>query len=213
MAFQITETFTVRADIDRVWRYLIDPPRVVECLPGAELTGQQDDRTYLGAVKVKVGPVTAAYSGRAVLTEVDEAAHRVVISAEGRERGGAGSARMRLTSVVTPAGDGAQVSVEAELDIAGKIVQFGRGMIETVNAQLFAQFTACVRSTLERPAPLADAARTAAADPVATPPPAPADATRVAPPRVAEPVRVVPLLLSALGDWIARLLGLRRAGR
>jgi carbon monoxide dehydrogenase subunit G len=58
MAFKIEERFEVKAPVERVWKYLIDPQRVVHCLPGAELLEQQDERTFLGAIKVKVGPLS-----------------------------------------------------------------------------------------------------------------------------------------------------------
>ena len=45
MAFRIHDAFDVGAPMDRGWRYLIDPRQVVECLPGAELTQVQDERT------------------------------------------------------------------------------------------------------------------------------------------------------------------------
>ncbi|MDQ3997702.1 MAG: SRPBCC family protein, partial [Gemmatimonadota bacterium] len=153
MGFGIKETFRVQAPVDRVWRYLVDPKQVVHCLPGAELTGDEGERVYLGKVKVKVGPVTASYSGRARLTEVNDAEHVVRMDAEGRESGGGGSAKLRMTSRVAqhPEG-GAEVRVEAEVDVAGKIVQFGRGMIESVSKQLFKEFAGCVRAALESPA-------------------------------------------------------------
>lgn len=218
MAFRIQEAFEVGAPMDRVWRYLIDPRQVVECLPGAELTQMQDERTFLGKVKVKVGPVTTAYSGKAMLAEVNEQEHRVRISAEGRESAGSGSARMTMTSTVValPSVDGrerSEVRVEAELDVAGKIVQFGRGMIEAVNQQLFTQFTACVRGRLEAPVQPAAQTSAAASSFTAPPPPAaaPADATRVASPtsatHAAAPVRIVPLLFRALFARLAHLFG------
>ena len=209
MAFKIEERFQVRAPVDRVWRYLTDPRQVVHCLPGAELTGEEGDRTYLGRVKVKVGPVTAAYSGRAQLTEVNDAERVVRIAAEGKESGGAGSAKMRMASFVTAAPDGAaEVRVEAEIDVAGKIVQFGRGMIEAVSKQLFAQFVACVKRQLEasgeRPASSVEGAQATAA---ATP--APSAAT---PPGVraqVRPVAVLPLLWRAFREWMRDVFGRR----
>jgi len=159
VSLRIEETFQLQVPADRVWAYLIDPRQVVTCLPGAELTSVQDESTFLGKVKVKVGPVTAAYSGKVVITERDESARIVRIVGEGRESAGAGSAKMTMTSTIValPSG-GTEVRVTADVDIVGKIVQFGRGMIESVNKQLFKQFTACVRATLEAPgAPVSEA--------------------------------------------------------
>ena len=54
----LKERFRLDAPVELVWDHLIDPERTVSCLPGAQLTGKEDDRTYTGAMKVKVGAVT-----------------------------------------------------------------------------------------------------------------------------------------------------------
>src|SRR5437588_510288 len=129
MSIRIEERFQVRAPVDQVWTYLADPHRVVACLPGAELTGEESEGVFLGRVKVKVGPIVAAYAGKASIVERDDATRMVRIVGEGKEAGGGGSARMTMTSTVTAAADGvSDVHITADIDLVGKIVQFGRGM-------------------------------------------------------------------------------------
>src|SRR5690606_38787735 len=166
MAIRIEETFRVGAPVERVWRFLLDPHQVVQCLPGAELLEAQDERTFIGRVRVKVGPITASYKGKAELTEVDEQNHRVRMTGEGQDTKGAGSARMTMTSRIT-AGEGgaAEVSVESEVQLVGKLAQFGRGMVEEVSKQLFRQFADCARQRLEAEAAPADAGNGSAAAP------------------------------------------------
>ena len=150
MAFKMEERFEVQAPVERVWEYLIDPARVVQCLPGAELLETQDERTFLGAIKVKVGPLSMSYKGQARFTDVDDQAHQVRMVGEAREVGGSGSTKVTMVSTVAPhSGGGSEVLVNAEIDLVGKIVQFGRGMIEEVSRQMFRQFSACVKSKLE----------------------------------------------------------------
>ncbi len=91
MGTRIEERFVVRAPPEAVWSYLVDPRRVVGCLPGAELTEVAGDRTFHGNVRVAVGPVSVSYQGRVELAEIDEAARRVRMVGEGREKGGAGA--------------------------------------------------------------------------------------------------------------------------
>jgi hypothetical protein len=149
MSIRIEEIFEIQAHPDRVWEYLTDPRQVVNCLPGAELTSVQDDKTFLGRVKVKVGPISTAYAGKVILTERDDANRVVKMTGEGRESGGTGSAKMTMTSSVVGLATGStEVRVTADIDIVGRIAQFGRGMIESVNKQMFKQFTECVRATL-----------------------------------------------------------------
>jgi len=150
MAFKIEERFEVQAPIDQVWKYLIDPKSVVQCLPGAELLEMQDEHNFLGAIKVKVGPLAMSYKGHAKFTEVNEQTHQVRMVGEAREVGGSGSTKVSMLSTVAPLPNGgSEVVVNAEVDLVGKIVQFGRGMIEEVSRQMFRQFSTCVRQRLE----------------------------------------------------------------
>jgi carbon monoxide dehydrogenase subunit G len=150
MPFKIEEKFEVQAPVQRVWEYLIDPAKVVVCIPGAELLEAQDERTFVGAVKVKLGPMAMSFKGLMKFVEVDEPGRHVRMVGEGREAGGAGSAKVTMSSKVSPLdGGGALVVVSADVDLVGKVVQFGRGMIEEVSKQLFRQFSACVKNRLE----------------------------------------------------------------
>ena len=150
MAFKIAERFEVQAPVERVWQYLIDPASVVQCLPGAELLESHDDRTFVGQIKVKVGPLAMSYKGKGSFTEVNDETHTVRMVGEAREVGGSGSTKVTMVSVVTALdGGGSQVSVDADINLVGRIVQFGRGMIEEVSRQMFRQFATCVKSRLE----------------------------------------------------------------
>ena len=242
MAIRIEEVFEIQAQPDRVWSYLTDPRQVVNCLPGAELTSVQDDTTFLGRVKVKVGPISTSYAGKVILTERDEANRVVKMTGEGRESGGAGSAKMTMTSSVVGLANGSsEVRVIADIDIVGRIAQFGRGMIESVNKQMFKQFTECVRATLTTPSdaqttsepPRASENTQGAADPppalpaqpgwasvLATPTsgsivpatPLPSSPPRTGAPPSGQPVRLIPVLLRALADWLVGVLS-RLVGR
>ena len=221
MPIQIKERFHVEAPPDAVWVFLKDPARVVRCLPGAELTETVDKRTYRGRTTVKVGPITTTYTGTVRLDAVDDAERRMRLEGEGAEAGGAGSARLTMSGHVTPADGGSEIQVDASIDIAGPVMQYGRGLVESVSRQLFKQFATAVRTQLEGEQkdggrrtsdPAAGGAkgngggarssdRVAAVD-------AGAPALRPAtPPERA--LRLLPLLVSALADRLRRLF--RRA--
>ena len=152
MSIQIEETFRIAVPVETVWQFLLDPHRVVTCMPGAALEQVVDDRTFKGAVKIKLGAITTRYRGRVQLTEVDDQAHRVCMLAEGREAGG-GTAKGTLTSQLRALPDGqTEVVASAEVDLTGRVMQIGRGMIRGVSSQLFGQFVARTRQVLEAPA-------------------------------------------------------------
>ena len=136
---KIENEFTVDVPIARAWEVLTDLEGVAPCLPGAVLTGR-DGEDYLGRVKVRLGPVTSEFSGKARFVEKDEVAYRAVIDAQGREVRGSGNASAAVTAQLRQDGGRTVVSVDTDLRIAGKIAQFGAGMIQQVSTTLLGEF-------------------------------------------------------------------------
>ncbi|HVC99580.1 MAG TPA: SRPBCC family protein [Candidatus Dormibacteraeota bacterium] len=149
---QIENSFEVGAAPDTVYQFLLDVNRVVACVPGAELSEVVDPNTFKGKVKIKVGPVTVAYAGTASIVERDEANRSAVLQGEGRETTGPGNARARATMSVTGSGTGSMVTVSTDFTVAGRVAQFGRGLMEDVSKSLVAQMAECIKSKLETPA-------------------------------------------------------------
>src|SRR5207248_4371970 len=156
---------------DTVYAFLLDVNRVVACVPGAELSEVVDPNTFKGKVKIKVGPVTVAYAGTASIVERDEAARSAVLQGEGRETTGPGNARARATMKVTESGAGSLVTVSTDFTVAGRLAQFGRGLMEDVSKSLVAQMAECIKAKLEtaEAPPPAAAAAPPAAEPNARP--------------------------------------------
>ncbi|GAC1344309.1 MAG: hypothetical protein NVSMB23_19060 [Myxococcales bacterium] len=159
MAFEITKTFVVQAPAAAVWEFLVDPQRVARCLPGASITAKLDDKTYSGAMTVKVGPVSSSYKGKVVFERIDAATRTAEIVATGTDVRGRGGADLRLTSTVREGKPGeTQVTAVSQVNITGILAQMGRGMIQDVSDQMFQVFSQRMRAELETPAPVAAAA-------------------------------------------------------
>lgn len=105
MAFRIEERFSVTAPVEKVWKFLMDPQQVVQCLPGVKLTEIQDERNFVGVMLVKIGPVSMNFQGKVQITEMDETEHRVQMTGEGKE--GGGWVKGSMFSQVFPTADGA----------------------------------------------------------------------------------------------------------
>jgi len=155
---KLTNEFTVAADVETVWRTLLDMEGVAGCLPGATIESTDEEDTYKGSIRVKIGPMTVAYEGTATLTEVDDEAHRAVISLRAREAKGQGTALATITNVVEQADDAARVQAETDLRITGPQARFGRGMMEDVAGRVLREFSTCLERRLAGPAEPAAAA-------------------------------------------------------
>jgi uncharacterized protein len=138
----IENEFTVGADIDTVWRELLDMEGVASCLPGATITGTDEPNVYDGSMRLKIGPMRVEYRGRATLSEVDEANHTAVISLSAREAKGQGSAMATIRNRLSSVDGGTKVSAETDLQITGPQAQFGRGVIEDVGRRVLGEFSA-----------------------------------------------------------------------
>ena len=142
---QITDEFRVDVPVEQAWNVLLDVERIAPCMPGAQLQEVEGDE-YRGIVKVKVGPITAQYKGVARIVETDEAAHRIVIRAEGRDTRGQGNANATVTATLTPDGDATTVGIDTDLQVTGKVAQFGRGVMADVSSKLLGQFVECLHA-------------------------------------------------------------------
>jgi carbon monoxide dehydrogenase subunit G len=190
MAILIKETFEVEAPIEVVWRFIMDPNRVATCMPGAKLDEVVNETTFNGTIKIKVGAIMASYKGQVEMTKIDEANYTVEMSAEGRETSG-GTARATMVSRLRAVDDRiSEVVTEANVDLTGRIMQVGRGMIQGVSHQLFLKFVAAASKELA-----------AEADGTAASSSAPATTQAAAAPAKDEALSVLPLLLKAI--WAA----------
>ena len=144
---ELINTFDVSVPVDTAWAVLTDVERIAPCLPGAQLQEIEGDE-YRGIVKVKVGPITAQYKGKATFIEKDDVNHKAVLDASGRDTRGQGNASATITAQLEPNGDGTTVTVTTDLTVTGKVAQFGRGVLADVSAKLLTQFVDNLEQTV-----------------------------------------------------------------
>jgi carbon monoxide dehydrogenase subunit G len=151
---QLEHSFTVPVEVDEAWQVLLDIERIAPCMPGATLDSV-DGNDFTGTVKVRLGPIGVTYKGKASFVEKDEAAHRVVIDAQGKDARGNGTAAAKVTATLTGDGPATAVTVLTDLNITGKPAQFGRGVMVDVGNKLIGQFADCLQGKLRGPTPAA----------------------------------------------------------
>ncbi|HQR27760.1 MAG TPA: SRPBCC family protein, partial [Nocardioides sp.] len=143
----LTHRFSVPTSVEETWAHFNDIAAVAECFPGAQVTSVEGG-TFAGSVKVKLGPIALQYNGSGTFTEKDDAAHRFVVDAKGKDRRGNGTAGAVVTLSMAGEGTGTAVEVLTDLSITGKPAQFGRGVMQDVSDKLLGQFVSCLESRL-----------------------------------------------------------------
>ena len=192
---EFDNSFEVPLPPAEAWAVLMDVQRVAPCMPGAKLTEIVDERTFKGTVGVRLGPVALTFAGTAQFENIDAAARRARIKANGTDAKGRGGAMAIVDFSLKEAGSGSAVLVHTNLTLSGSVAQYGRGvgMIQDVANQLIKQFANSLKAELAR----GGAAPAAASGSAPAPMP---------PPQAAKPISGFSLLLRALWSWLGRLL-------
>jgi carbon monoxide dehydrogenase subunit G len=164
---QIANSFEVAASREAAWDLLMDVPRVVPCMPGAQLTQTVDDSNWKAKVAVKLGPIALSFDADVTRTEVDTAENRVVLATTARELRGRGGARATIESKLTELGpQRTHVDVMTDLSLSGAVAQYGRPIVQEVASQMVGKFADCLQTQLVGTEEEAQAAMEQAARPI-----------------------------------------------
>lgn len=137
---ELKQSQDIPLPIDEVWAALNDAEILAKAIPGCQELNQVSNSELTAKVKLKIGPVSATFTGEVTLSELNPP-HSYVISGSGKggvAGGATGSARVDLE----PIEDGAATRLTYEVDAAvtGKIAQLGSRLIESTAKKLATKF-------------------------------------------------------------------------
>lgn len=166
MALTIQKRFQVVEEVEKVWAFLSDPRKVATCVPGARIIEQVDEKTFQGAIRVKVGPSVTDYKGDVLIVRLDAANHEIEILGKGQDVRGRGSASMKMTGKLEAlASGGTGVTSLSEVSVVGILAQMGSRVILEVSNLLFEEFTRNFQARLKQPSDAPEAQESAAGEP------------------------------------------------
>jgi len=123
-----------------VWAKLNDPAVLKACIPGCQSLETTEDNGFVAVAKVKLGPVSATFKGKVVLSDID-APNSYKISGEG-EGGVAGFAKGGAVVRLETVAEGTKLSYDVEAQIGGKLAQLGGRLINGVAKKMADEFFA-----------------------------------------------------------------------
>jgi len=146
---KLSHTAVVKAPRARVWKLVTDVPAAARCVPGVAAVTPAGAGKYKGSLLVQLGPVRLVLDGDVALTAADEAAGKASVRADAKDSrlGGTVRATMDL-ALVDQGADTTELRITSDVQIAGRIGEFGQPVIQRKADQLMTQFAECLARTL-----------------------------------------------------------------
>jgi len=164
---ELNNEFRVAVPAATTWQVLTDVNRVAPCIPGAQLLSVDGD-DFTGTVKVKIGPISLTYKGKASYLEKDEAGHRAsfrvllftdefrwrLSSYESLEQLAEPSFTTEMKNVLNKAKEIIAVGASSEEIVQGLSTEAGRKREEARAARRAERIAMWVRAALSSPIPV-----------------------------------------------------------
>lgn len=200
----LTGEYRIPAPRDDVWRALNDPNILKQCIPGCESVEKLSDTQFTAKVVLKIGPMTAKFSGKGTLSNLDPPnGYTITGEGQGGVAGfGKGTADVKLVSD----GNATVMHYKAAAQVGGKMAQLGARLIDSTTKKLadefFGKFAQVVSPAAAAPSPEEVPEAGGAPAPMAAPAGGPApEGGRV------KPVVWIPILVAVIAViwwWFSR---------
>lgn len=145
----IQEKFTVKAPIQKVWQFIINPEQISSCVPGCEKIEAIDERTYVATVKAGVGPIKVRFKITTSLTQIDEPKH-IRMEAKGADLGMAGSFSQSSDVYLREASESeTEVAYSSNVTVVGRIALFGDRIMRAQAKKIGEEFKQALKEKIE----------------------------------------------------------------
>lgn len=146
---KFTQSAQIPVAREPLWNFLMDVPKVAQSLPGVESVSKIDDASYAGALKVRVGPISLNLQGKIIVEEQNKEAWRATLRAEAKDRMAAGAVNGKTSMMLKELGaNQTELCVETEVNILGKIGEFGQPIIRKKADAMLKEFVENIKQQL-----------------------------------------------------------------
>ena len=144
---KIADSLIIPAPRQEVWDFLVDFERSALCMPGVVALKVNEDDSFRGTVEVRVGPIAARFSGDGRIEE-RTVPDRFRASASGRDQFTGTSVQIDFDSRLIEVAEETRIDYEMELQLRGKLAQFGQGIVKATATQMTQEFVANITREL-----------------------------------------------------------------
>lgn len=134
----MTGEYRIAAPREKVWEALNNPEILKICIPGCEELNKDSDTELSAKVSTKVGPVSAKFTGKVTLSDINPP-QGYKITGEG-QGGVAGFAKGGAEVKLEEDGNETVLSYTATAQVGGKLAQIGSRLIDSTAKKMAGQF-------------------------------------------------------------------------
>lgn len=146
----VNETFRVKAPIQKVWQFMLDPERIGSCIPGCEKIENLGENTYESTIKVNLPIFSITVKSKTTISEISPPHHLKWIT-EGQYDIGSGTFHQESVVDLEEISDSeVEVSYSGEIELAGGVAGFGEKIVSSMGRGLAEQFVRNIQEKLER---------------------------------------------------------------
>ncbi|WP_298294153.1 CoxG family protein [uncultured Litoreibacter sp.] len=145
----LSDSRTIKADINTVWAALLNADVLKECVPGCQEMAGSPEEGFEAVVVQKVGPVKATFKGKVDLKDMVEPSSLTI---DGAGKGGAAGFAKGAADVKLEAdGDSTILHYDVEAKVGGKLAQLGSRIIDGFAKKMADEFFTRFQNALEEP--------------------------------------------------------------
>lgn len=149
---QVTEVFTVRSPVEKVWELVSDMQRFSECVREVERCTVIDDTSCSAVAKVKIGFIKMAFNINTKIIE-KEPLKLLRVQNKGEDVLGAGSFVQEVVLTLSAKGpEETEVRYDATTTMTGRMAVFGERIMRATAKRMGADFVREVKARLENSA-------------------------------------------------------------
>ena len=141
---KLTHAAVIAAPIERAWSVVSDIPAAAKCVPGVSGLVSTGEDTYRGSLVVQLGPVRLALEGDVAVTSRDDGAHTASLRADAKDARLGGTVRAMVDLALRTIDGGCELTITTDLQIGGRIGEFGQPVIQRKSDQILGQFAQCL---------------------------------------------------------------------
>lgn len=143
---QLQGKLTLPSDREKVWDFVADPSKVVQCVPGLQTYTVGENKRITATVKVSIGFMRGTFQTNTRVVKEDRESHTAVLELSGS---GAGSGFTALVNISIAAVDGqSELSWGANANVSGPLGSLAKPLIEANIKKIVEQLFDCVRARL-----------------------------------------------------------------